>query len=233
METIEILYRFGLHDGTAYAFTLTIDAKTLRMRIPETPSGASWTLLASHQCSHCPLSTAKLTHCPAALNIESVIETLGFLISHEKVHLEIETAERRTSADVPAQNAISSILGLAIATSGCPHTAFLKPMARFHQPLASFEETIFRVMGTYLTGEYLRGLEGPPMDVNLDRLNAIYQNLQTMNQSLASRLRAAQSLNDAGINALIILNCYAECVPIFVDDEIDIIRRLFNDYLND
>ena len=56
--------------------------------------------------------------------------------SSERIRLEVTTTDRFVAQDTSAQKGISSMMGLIIATSGCPHTAFLRPMARFHQPLA-------------------------------------------------------------------------------------------------
>lgn len=231
VDDITITYNIVVKGGRTHRFTLEIDAATVEMRVRTATLRSDWTPLPVHQCSHCPLTVDRHPHCPVAVNIEHVIGSLGSLVSYEEVELEIELNERRMLSKVPAQSAICSILGLAIATSRCPHTAFLKPMARFHLPLAGLEETLYRVVGTYLIGEYYRAMEGGAQELNLNRLHQVYHNLEIMNGALARRLKMANSEADAAINGLIILNTYAQAVPFFVDHELKEMRPLFDDYL--
>jgi hypothetical protein len=231
VDDIEVSYLIASEDGTSLRFTLAIDALTVEMRPWGGTAYADWTRLPVHQCPHCPLSAEDHPFCPVAVNMERMIDTLGFLVSYEQVHLEIAFSGRMMVSTVPAQNAISSVLGLVIATSPCPHTAFLKPMARFHLPLAGLEETLYRVIGTYLIGEYYRTLDGKGAELNLNRLHKVYEGLEIMNGSLARRLKMAKLPSDAAINALIILNTYAQSVPFFVDHELKEMRPLFDQYL--
>lgn len=232
MDDIDVTYKIASKDGRRHQFTLEIDGRTIELKAWGATMRSGWTALPVHQCAHCPLTVDTHPHCPVALNIEHVIDTLGSLISYEEVEIEIELHGRRMVSTVPAQSAICSVLGLAIATSRCPHTAFLKPMARFHLPLAGLEETLYRVVGTFLIGEYFRAIEGGKPELNLERLHKIYQNLETMNTALARRLKMANTAADAAINGLIILNTYAQAVPFFVDHELKEMRPLFKDYLS-
>jgi len=65
-------------------------------------------------------------------------------------------------------------MGLVIATSGCPHTLFLKPMARFHLPLASVTETIYRASAMYLTAQYFLKQDGKEVDFSLNNIRKIF-----------------------------------------------------------
>ena len=89
-----------------------------------------------------------------AANIVNIVEPFDRLLSYDEVHVDVTTEERMISLETTAEEGISSLMGLVIATCGCPHTAFLKPMARFHLPLASKEETIFRAASMYLLAQY-------------------------------------------------------------------------------
>ncbi len=53
-------------------------------------------------------------------------------------------------AETTAQQAMSSVLGLIMATAGCPWTDRLRPMARFHLPFASDAETLYRSISMFL-----------------------------------------------------------------------------------
>ena len=57
-----------------------------------------------------------------------------------------------------------------MATSGCPHMDFFKPMARFHLPLANAEETVYRATSMYLLAQYFLQREGKEADMELEGL---------------------------------------------------------------
>ena len=154
METISIKYRFVLPDGSEQVYDLQLDKENLELQGNTPGSTPSWVNLDFFQCPNCPLSTKTYPHCPLALNLVNIIKGFDSLVSYEKIHVEIITKERVVSTDTTAQNGISSLMGLVIAGSGCPHTAFFKPMARFHLPFANEEETIYRATSSYLLAQY-------------------------------------------------------------------------------
>jgi hypothetical protein len=144
--------------------------------------------------------------------------------------VDVITAERRISQQTNAQTGISSLMGLVIATSGCPHAAFFKPMARFHLPLASREETIFRATSMYLLAQYFLKKEGKSADFELEGLSGIYANMQIINMAVVKRLRAATQ-TDSSVNALVILDCYAKFLPFAIEKSLEDVRYLFSPFL--
>ena len=132
------------------------------------------------------------------------------------------------TADTSAQRVLSSLLGLILALSDCPVTAFLKPMARFHLPFASEEETLFRSVSAYLLRQYFQRLRGAPVDLDLSGLAARYRALEVVNQSLAERLRAASS-RDATINAITLLDIFTKVLPVSIDRSLAQLEHLFGD----
>ena len=199
------------------------------MSMSSTPLGAcpDWTSLDFHQCENCPLSSSgddATSHCPVAVRLVPLIAPCNKLISYDQVSVEVETINRRISADVKAEQVISSLMGLIIATSGCPHMAFFKPMARYHMPFATLEETLFRSTGTYLLGFYLRQRKGQAVDYSFDGLMEIYDGVKQVNSSLAARLRAAAE-TDSALNALTLLDAYGQVLPFALQrflDEFDL-----------
>ncbi len=116
------------------------------------------------------LNALEHPHCPAALQMASILEPLKALVSFDRVGVTVLQAERTVYAETDAQHAFSSVLGLIMATAGCPWTDHLRPMARFHLPFASEIETVYRGIGMFLlareiTGPrrapWLRGPRGP------------------------------------------------------------------------
>ncbi|BCS98833.1 hypothetical protein DSLASN_44650 [Desulfoluna limicola] len=230
METLSVLYNFSMAEKGSERFTLSIDAETLELiRPPATPT-PEWTRLGFHICPHCPYTEKTMSRCPVALSLAEVTERFGSILSYDTVALEVVTSERVVKQTATAQRCVSSLIGLLMATSGCPHTAFFKPMARFHLPLASEAETLYRSTSMYLLSRYFVGMRDGEARVELDGLTKIYDNLQTLNRHIAKRLRAA-SKTDSAVNALVILDLYAEAAPYAIEDALDTLEPLFSQYI--
>ena len=129
------------------------------------------------------------------------------------------------------QRAISSILGLIMATSPCPHTEFLKPMARFHLPFASEDETVYRTTSMYLLAQYYRSKKGMAFEMGFNDLVPIYKNLETINKALADRLRAAIK-QDATVNAIILLHLLSQAVTWSIEDQLEDLQYLFKSFMD-
>jgi hypothetical protein len=223
-QEIRVEYRIRCGDN-AQEYTLHLDKQTgcLLNTVPADPP--DWTRLEVQQCSNCPLSVAENPHCPLALQLAQVIADWGHVFSYAEVRYEVVTAEHHFSGATTAQKILSALLGLVMATSECPHMYFLRPLARFHLPLGSPEETAFRVVSSYLLGQHLAGAEsGRAEDFN--SLIEHYEAIQTVNKCLAKRV-ADGSSEDAAINAVVLLDMLAHMVPFFARETLDSLRPLF------
>jgi hypothetical protein len=164
---------------------------------------------------------------------ESLVELLEFsekLDSFRSLAVTITTPEREIRTAATAQRAISALMGLLIATSGCPEVAWLRPMARFHQPLASEEETIYRAASMYLLAQYFCEKHGQSPDWSMQGLRQRYQRLHEINIAMAERMRSAIE-RDAPVNAVILLDLFAKAMPYSVDDSLAELEYLFQPYL--
>jgi hypothetical protein len=103
-------------------------------------------------------------------------------------------------------------------------------MARFHLPLASREETVYRATSMYLLAQYFAYRDGRVPDLDLNGLAEIYRNLQIVNKAMAERLRSA-SEQDAAVNAIVILDVLAKALPDAILDSLTEVRHLFSSYL--
>src|SRR5690606_39165845 len=119
-----------------------------------------------------------------------------------------------------------SLIGLIMPSGECPILSRLRPMAHFHLPFSSVEETIFRTVGTYLTKQYFLHKEGHDPDLELGGLEALYEDLQTLNIHFIDRIRAA-SKRDANLNALNILFSLSAIVSMTLDEKLRELRPLF------
>lgn len=228
-QTLHFLYRLLFPDNTLIEFPLLVDQSSTTL-IPQTNTAPqAWTALQYQQCSNCPLNKHDTPDCPVALNLTPLIDLCSSVVSYQHVRLEVVTAERTVSGNTSMQRAMSTILGLIMATSPCPHTEYLKPMAHFHLPLASEHETIYRTTSMYLLAQYFRRVDGLDFSLELEPLSAIYQNLRIVNKAMAKRLRAAAS-EDATINALILLDLLSQAMTWSIEDGLEEIRYLFKSY---
>ncbi|HKJ21966.1 MAG TPA: hypothetical protein VKA13_02670, partial [Gammaproteobacteria bacterium] len=180
---------------------------------------------------NCPLDPGTTERCPVAVNLVKLVTDMGGCLSSDEVDVEVTTPERTVIKHTTMQRAVSSLIGVVVATSGCPRTVFFKPMARFHLPLASEEETIYRAASMYLLAQYFLHQQGQPADWHLERLSALYKNLQVVNSAMAQRLRAASD-KDAAVNAIVLLDLFAKALPYTIEESLEEIRYLYRAYLN-
>jgi hypothetical protein len=106
----------------------------------------------------------------------------------------------------------------------------MRPMARFHLPLASEEETVFRVAGMYLVAQYFLTHNGKKGQFAFDGLISIYEDFHILNKAIASRLQYATD-SDSSKNAITLLDMYSSLVPMLLEDQLAEIRGFFTAFL--
>ena len=232
MEKISIVYRFKFIDGSSREFKVNMNPETLLADYTVDEDQPEWTELDHFKCDHCPLDSTNNSHCPAAVSLTKVTKDCDFLISYEEIELEVITNERHVFQKTTAQKGISSLIGLLMATSDCPHTRFFKPMARFHLPLSSEDETIYRVSSMYALAQYFKLMNDQDTDLALIGLKEIYENIHKVNLGIANRLRSIAK-KDASINALIILDQYSQSMPVIIEDKLEEIDHLFKSFIHE
>lgn len=230
MEPIVVTYRFKLSDSSTAEFPVTIDGETLEVARPADAALPSWTDLDFHKCGHCPLSSDEHPSCPLSASIAPLVERFEDILSYEEVEVEVETNNRRISRTSSAQQGLSALMGLVMATSGCPYTAFFKPMARFHLPFANEAETVYRAVSMYLLSQYFTHEDGRDIDLALDGLQQIYVDMQELNRAMATRIREAIT-QDAAVNAIVVLDFFAQTMPFAIEDRLEQLRPLFAAYI--
>jgi hypothetical protein len=228
-EIYRLRYRLCLNDGREYTFDLALDASTLQLLDAEPPKSAHWTALGFNQCEHCKLDPDTCRDCPLALSIAGVVERCGDLPSHEPVRLIVEMPARTIQSETTAQRGIGSLIGLLAATSGCPYTRYFRPMACFHLPVATEQETIYRATSMYLLAQYFSHRAGRGADLDLEGLGKIYRDMQVVNKGMARRLRAAAE-QDSAVNAIILLDVFAKAMSGTLEESLAEIRPLFSGY---
>ena len=221
---LTISYRFDLPDGSTKTLEFAFDAVDFKMlKAPPDPP-PFWTELTFSRCANCPLDETLNAHCPAALQLASALEPLSALVSFDTVGVTVTQAERTVYAQTSAQQAMSSVIGLVMATSGCPWTDHLRPMARFHLPFASEAETVYRSIGMFLLARAIAGSDEPQGFAALEEL---YQNLHVVNRDMSRRLGAA-ARTDPARNAMALLDAYTTLLPEALERSLDELSPLFD-----
>jgi len=222
-----IEYIFSFDSGKpSLSYTILLDRTTLIAQ-PQSWSGEEpWTLLSYHRCSICPLDERKVRNCPIAFNISGLVESFGDMISYEEVDITVKVAERTYVKRVSVQHGLRSILGIYMASSGCPHMNILKPMVRFHLPFASMDETIFRHVATYLLSQYFEHTGGKRPDMDLENLKRRNDLVDQVNRGICRRIEGIAD-GDANRNALVLLNAIGQILKFDIEEKLNRLRYLF------
>ncbi len=231
MSKLLITYKVATPDSRERVFNLELNGDTAELTQAPNANPPAWAELAFHQCEGCPLS-ASTRYCPAALHLANVIDGFGDLVSYDKVRVTVESEERAVIATLSAQQALASLMGLIMASSGCPRTAVFRPMARFHLPFSSESETAYRVASMYLVAQQFKARNGEAADFTLENLESVYRGMHAVNRGMAQRLRAA-SRQDAIVNAVVLLDVYSSLVPVAIHDILDEMKPAFDALLSD
>jgi len=228
-DALFIHYLFQFEDETEHEIKIYLDPLTLQY-LPQHPlPGDEWTRLGHHQCEGCPLDTDHHPHCPLALTIEGLVRTFIEKFSYEAAEITIETNERTYFKETTMQKGLSSILGILMVSSGCPVMDKLRPMVRIHLPFASVMETTFRTTSAYLLGQFFLQKRGKAPDFTFEGLVEIYKHVNMVNNGMAKRI-GSMAGKDASVNALIILDIFAQDIPLTIEDQIAEIEPFFSPY---
>jgi len=230
MKYIKIKYQFKFDDNRKFTYKVRLDKESLLLIAPRATDSTSWSALEFNQCENCPLNSTDSIDCPVALNLVPLMDLVCNLTSYDEVKTLVTTSERSIYAKTTVQRAISSLLGLIMATSDCNHMYFFRGMARFHLPFADDLETVYRAVSTYLLAQYFLHKKGEAPDMEISGLADLYKNLQIINRNMAIRIRAA-SEEDAASNAVVLLDLFAKNIPYSIDEAVEEAKYPFSAYI--
>jgi hypothetical protein len=99
-------------------------------------------------------------------------------------------------------------------------------MARFHLPLASETETVYRSVSMYALAQLIKAANGATPDLSLEGLKNAYAELHRVNRGLAKRIGAATG-GDPARNAVALLDAYTTLLPNAIEQALADMRPLF------
>ncbi len=217
-EDFTFLYTFFFNNGEIKQFKIIIDGENLLEKSPLDVVKPDWAKMDWFKCPNCPLEEGETTYCPLALRLNKIINFFSDFPSFEKAKISVETAERGSYKYTSVQTGISSMMGLFMASSGCPVIGKLKSLVRFHLPFASLAETEYKVLAMYILAQFFRARENKKIDWKLLKLRKIYYDIELVNRHVVSKL-AEIEMRDSSRNAVIALNSYAQFITMELDDE--------------
>lgn len=230
MPTDPISYTYEIRrkgsEDAPVAFTVTLDRQTLEHARPPLQNPPEWTKLDNCQCPCCPLLKEETESCPAAVSLVEILQTFDGTFSYDEVDVVVHGSNRTYSASTSLQRALSSLVGLFLPTSGCPVLGKFKPMARFHLPFSTSEETFFRSASAWLLLGYLQSRHKHGDRFDMDGLSALYKDLHEINVAMARRIRNATT-GDAGLNAITLLDLFAQGMPMSIQENLRELDYLF------
>ncbi|MCG8672446.1 MAG: hypothetical protein MI867_23780 [Pseudomonadales bacterium] len=227
-ESKEITYEISFaksDDVFVHTVSLEPDALEHFVLVEDAPE---WCDLEYKRCSNCPLDTDTQPHCPLALRLIPFVE-MKSCVSYDEVDCKVSMDDKTIQKQTSAQEAFSSLIGLVMATSGCPHTSFFKPMAWFHQPFASEYETIMRACSNFLLSKHFEGPDAKNHSEHSDlfeELKKIYEEIHQINIQISKRIQR-DSLGDSTLNAIVLLDIFTADFAHALEDDLSMLKQIF------
>jgi hypothetical protein len=197
-----------MQDGRHREFTVRLNFPSMSLVTAAREEFPEWTKLEFQQCPNCPLKPANSPRCPVAVSLIDLMDLFKDCLSTEPAEVIIAGAEREIRKTMSLQDGLSSLMGLYMATSGCPVLDKLRPMVYTHLPFSNLHETMYRALSMYLVAQLLRHKRGKTADWDLKDLMKIYDEINVVNRAFIRRLHSIAE-KDASLNALVKLDCLA------------------------
>lgn len=231
-DSMSYQYHFTFEDNRKVDFEIKLNPQTLKYIPRDNQEIPEWAKFSYLPCEQCAQGRDMQDYCPIAVNIADVAEAFKDIKSYDVVDVTVETEARDFSKQrVPIQQALSSLLGIIMVTSGCDSLDKLRPMVLVHLPFATVQETTYRSTSMYLLAQYFRKKHGLEPDWDMNELRDIYIKIEEVNVNLCKRLREA-STKDALMNAVVILDVFAKNLPMSIEEDLLEFDGIFFPYLS-
>lgn len=219
-----IEYTFTLEDGKV--LTYRVDFNRPREKLLNPFEHPVWTQLTFHQCTNCPLSENEFSHCPAAIDAHEIVHGFNEILSCKAASITVKTPDREYFKYTDAQTGLRALIGFVMASSACPILSTMRGMAYFHLPFASMDDTVYRMVSSYLLRQYFVYKKGQQPDLELEGLKKYFQEVQAVNYNFLERIRAGCEA-DSNLNVLATLFTIASMLSLSLERHLKEIQHLF------
>lgn len=216
-------YRITFDDVHAFSYKIELDREPLSD--DDLSTLKPWTSLENNRCSNCPLNPGQHKVCPAAADLQPVVEDFKGLPAFKKAWVHVRTNDREYSKLANLEEAVRSLLGVIMATSDCPILAKLKPMAHSHLPFANNNEFTLRTISNYVMREFFNMKEGKTPDWELTAMTNDFKNLQLVNQALWHRIHD-ECASDSNLKAFLSFFSMSSSMTASIETQLAKIRPL-------
>lgn len=217
-------YFFNFDDGKQLHFQVDLERQyAADTKLSQAPV---WTKLTNNQCSNCPLSPNNFSHCPAALDLDKVMEKLQKIPAQTKLNIKVVTPEREYMKRVMLEEGVRALMGLIMATSACPVLGTYRTNARYHLPFASLEESVLRSASLYLMKQYFIAQEGGKPDWALKGFIQANEQLQLVNHAFWQRTMSAFQA-DSNCKALLSFFTLSSNMSASLPNQLNKMKRVF------
>ncbi|MFT5716877.1 MAG: hypothetical protein ACJAWS_001195 [Oleiphilaceae bacterium] len=223
---MEVKYDFSFDDNKDLSYTVDVDRPGMRNELNKSNT-PEWVLLSHCKCSNCPLSEEDSPVCPAAFDIQDVIEDFQSKPASQKVNINVIASDRSYSKRTNVEEGLRSLMGLVLATSQCPILGQLKPMAMHHMPFSSSNEFILRSVSVYLMQQYFEYRAEKTPDWDLKGLISRNKQLQLVNQALWQRIHL-DNHNDSNLKTLLSFFSMSSSVSVSLETQLQKLKASLN-----
>ena len=220
----DITYQFECEDGSNHEYTAVLSRED--QPLPSEDSLPDWTKLEFQQCDGCRWD--KTDRCPVAVKLMKPAKIMNEMKSFDKVHVTVTTPDRTYSKDSTAQESLSGLFGIIMAQSGCPTFEPFKGLAWFHLPFANHEETLFRLVSSYLLRHYMTDNMPKNNDDMMLDIQGIYADINHTNRGITKRLlKGISPASDSMLNAIIMLDSTGTVVSYSIEEGLKELKERF------
>lgn len=147
-----------------------------------------------------------------------MIESLQETLTIRDVNIVVEAAERNYVKTTSLADGLSSLIGLAVATSGCPVFGRIKPLIAQHLPFESSPEMTYRSLGMYLLYQKFSPKNKEHPDWNLAGFGSFFEGIDTACRAFLTRLKEIPSAEE-GLQELLNFRCLHQYEQFDIFDE--------------
>lgn len=220
------IYEINFENGNRYRREMVIDRIDGKLieeeSIPDELK--EFALLDFCKCEHCPYSSNDFKYCPVFQNIANVISEFKNNDPHEIIEAKVFIENKTVVMKGELQVALTSLIGLLMASSECEYFDFLKPMVKTHQPFSSYEETLIRVVSLYFLDRFLRG---HTLDWDIKELKKEYQSLEKVNAGILARIKSIRGGVEVEREAVLILDSFIKNFSWEYELNLDDVKEFF------
>ncbi len=174
---------------------------------------------------HCQACEAHHGCCKAERALDGVLTEFENLKSTDWVNASVRMEGRQVSVESPAPRVLASLLGLLMASSGCPRLIPFRAMALYHLPFATAEENAIRAAGFWLMRCWI---QGEPLDENpFSALQTAWDNLEEVNRHVSQKV-LARSQHDAASNGIAFLDVLAKMGTMGLESALETLRPVLS-----